>query len=310
MMEGLFYAGCGLDRVSKRRREAQWITDRLHDHGSRVVPVWKERNLIRAGAEPVPVALAGVAASEVITRSDDVVILGVDGDGAAWIAADLSSWDEASVTAIERGAKLADLRRVSAVMLSSDAALLAYARGIVHWHRRHRFCGICGSPTRSSEGGHLRMCDNPECQAQHFPRTDPAVIMLVTRQGPGGDACLLGRQDRWPRGMVSTLAGFVEPGETLEEAVAREVLEEVGIRVTGVRYRGSQPWPFPSSLMLGFRAEAEEGAEIVADADELEYARWFTPTDIDRFPEMGLKLPRVDSIARRLVEEWLREMVV
>jgi NAD+ diphosphatase len=131
--------------------------------------------------------------------------------------------------------------------------------------------------------------------------------MLVTRPGPNGGACLLARQSRWPPGMVSTLAGFVEPGESLEEAVAREVFEETAVPVSNVRYRGSQPWPFPSSLMLGFRAEAEEGAPITFDRHELEDARWFTRADIAEFPAMGLKLPRRDSIARRLVDEWLHQ---
>src|SRR5262249_49094954 len=145
-----------------------------------------------------------------------------------------------------------DLRRVGPLLERFEGSLLAYARGITYWHQRHRFCGVCGAPTRSRDAGHVRVCLNETCKTQHFPRTDPAVIMLVH----DGDRCLLGRQSVWPTGMHSTLAGFVEPGESLEEAVAREVREETAIEVTDVAYHSSQPWPFPSSVMLGFHARA------------------------------------------------------
>jgi NAD+ diphosphatase len=195
-----------------------------------------------------------------------------------------------------------------------QGAMLAYARGLIHWHRRHRFCGRCGSPTQSRHGGHMRLCTNAECGREHFPRTDPAVIMLVTRPGldggpdggPDGGAVLMGRQKSWTEGMYSTLAGFVDPGESLEEAVAREVHEEAGIAVADVTYMASQPWPFPSSLMLGFRARATS-MEIHINRDELDDARWFTRDQIARFGEAGLSLPRQVSIARWLIDQWLAE---
>lgn len=152
----------------------------------------------------------------------------------------------------------------------------------------------------------MRLCADRRCGREHFPRTDPAVIMLVTRPGPDGGACLMGRQKSWPEGMYSTLAGFVDPGESLEEAVAREVQEEAGITVTGVTYMASQPWPFPSSLMLGFRARAAS-VDIHVNPDELDDARWFTKGQIARFGELGLSLPRQVSIARWLVDQWLAE---
>jgi len=184
-----------------------------------------------------------------------------------------------------------------------QGALLAYARGMLTWHRRHRFCGSCGGATDSAEAGFLRVCRNPECQHHHFPRTDPAVIMLVV----DGERCLLGRQARWPAGMYSTLAGFVEPGETLEEAVAREVKEESGVSVRRVRYHSSQPWPFPTSLMLGFYAEAASH-DIAVNGDELEDARWFERGWLrENDGKNGFFLPRRDSIARRLVNDWLAE---
>jgi len=178
--------------------------------------------------------------------------------------------------------------------------MLAYARGILHWHRQTRFCGVCGSPTELREAGHLRVCTNPACAAHHFPRTDPAVIMLVSR----GDRCLLGRKSEWPDGMYSTLAGFVEPGESLENAVAREVMEETGVAISNIRYHSSQPWPFPASLMLGFYATAET-EEINYDPAELEHARWFTRAELADGGAGIRHRPRSDSIARRLIETWV-----
>jgi len=174
---------------------------------------------------------------------------------------------------------------------------------VTHWHSRHRFCGVCGAPTVAQTAGHTRLCTNPDCATVHFPRTDPATIMLVT----DGDRCLLGRQKVWIPGMYSTLAGFVEPGESLEQAVAREVREESGIEVDAVRYHSSQPWPFPASLMLGFHAVARS-RDLVIDPEELEDGRWFTAREVRNFAALGLSLPRPDSIARRLVESWLAEI--
>ena len=189
------------------------------------------------------------------------------------------------------------LRTVGGLMPASDAALLAHARGLIYWHQRHRFCGKCGSPTETRAAGYMRVCTH--CAAEHFPRTDPAVIMLVGDQ----DRCLMGRRAVWPPGMYSALAGFVEPGESLEESVAREVREEVGIHIRDVCYHSSHPWPFPGSLMLGFYATAVN-TEITVDRNELEDARWFHRDDLIR-PAEGFRLPRRDSISRQLVDDWL-----
>lgn len=303
----LLYTGCVLDRATDRRRDPGWVAERLRDRHSVFVPVWRDRNLIIPGDPPAAAAVAGSGADDLVAAATQSVLLGVDTDSRAWFAADLSAIGRTALAELQGGAQFSDLRRFGAVMDRADGAMLAYARGILHWHGRQRFCGVCGAPTVSREGGHVRVCTDADCAAQHFPRTDPAVIMLVTRPGPAGGACLLARQPRWPAGMVSTLAGFLEPGESLEEAVIREVAEETGVAVGAVRYRASQPWPFPSSLMLGFRAEAAADADIRFDAHELEDARWFTRADIAAFPEMGLALPRADSIARWLIEEWLAE---
>ena len=197
--------------------------------------------------------------------------------------------------------RFADLRHVAAQPARPEGALLALARAIMFWHSRHRFCGLCGSATRSEEAGHVRRCTNPGCNTMHFPRTDPAVIMLVT----DGERALMGRSKNFVRGMYSTLAGFVEPGESLEDAVAREVREETGIEVDAVHYHSSQPWPFPGNIMLGFHAEART-TEITIDYGELEDARWFTRDWLSSHPDDdSFRMPRLDSIARRLIEDWL-----
>jgi NAD+ diphosphatase len=221
-------------------------------------------------------------------------------------AADLSAHEDSALTALMNGAAFLDLREVGPVMNQQDANLLAYARGVMYWHRRQRFCGICGHPTESRRGGHMRKCTNEQCGREHYPRTDPAVIMLVTRATPTGEVCLLAHKSSFPTGRFSVLAGYVDPGESLEEAVAREVLEEVGVAVTDVTYKASQPWPFPSSLMLGFRARAIS-EEIVCDQDEIEEAFWFSRDDLVRFPDQGYQLSRPDSIARWLIDEWIAE---
>src|SRR5690606_4413961 len=173
-----------------------------------------------------------------------------------------------------------------------DAGLLAYARAMILWRQRHRHCGSCGAATRSESAGHVMKCTNPDCGAEQFPRLDPAVIVLVT----DGERALLGRQASWPAGRYSTVAGFVEPGESLEDAVAREVREETGVEVDAVDYHSSQPWPFPSSLMLGFTAHASR-TDILRVDDELEDVRWWTRAEI---AGGAVGLPFTHSISFRL----------
>jgi NAD+ diphosphatase len=281
-MRGNVFSGGTLDRAAGLRRDAQALAQRRKDPQSLFLPVFRNQSLVRAienGYEAA--ALSGEIAAV------ETVFLGLQ-DGRAYFAADVET---------ESLGEFADLRQIGSLLPRQDAAMLAYARAMLQWHRNHRFCGRCGAPTVSEQGGHLRRCSNPDCAAEHFPRTDPAVIMLVW----SGEHCLLGRQKPWTPGMMSTLAGFVEPGETPEEAVAREVWEETGVKLRGVRYHSSQPWPFPGSLMIGFTAEAEGRPEPIVDPHELEAAAWLTRAEVLALPA----LPRQHSIARRLIEDWL-----
>lgn len=196
------------------------------------------------------------------------------------------------------------LRYIGPTIAAEDASLAVHAVGLARWHQTHRFCPRCGAETTVIKAGHVRVC--PVDGSEHFPRTDPAVIMLIVDHvdGAGADRVLLGRQPIWPKGRFSTLAGFVEPGESLIDAVRREVMEEAGVIVGDVTYAGSQPWPFPSSLMLGFFGVAES-TDVTVDGDELEEARWFSRDEITELTASGeLILPPIVSISRWLVEEW------
>ncbi len=273
------FAGEALDRAGPHRRDEAWLAARLAEPATRVVAA-SEAGVIVAGDRPRMFAV------DELPEGLELVLLGVDGDGHAVFAGDPG--DE--LPGERRG-----LRDLAPVLSQAEGGMVAHAVGLLNWHRRHRFCANCGAPTAAREAGHVRVC--PVCGAQHHPRTDPVVIMLVT----DGDRALLGRQASWPTGRYSALAGFVEPGESLEEAVAREVREEAGVWVTDVRYRSSQPWPFPTSLMLGFTARWARGEPAVRD-DELEDVGWFTRAAI-----VGgdVLLPPPTAIARRLIDEWL-----
>ena len=181
----------------------------------------------------------------------------------------------------------------------ADAALVAYAKGILEWRKRHRYCGVCGAPYIPGSGGFVMQCSAASCATRSFPRLDPAIIVLTLH----ADRCLLGRQVSWPEGHYSTIAGFVEPGESLEDAVAREVHEETNIRVSHTHYLGSQPWPFPNAIMLGFHAEAGS-TEIRLNDGELADARWLTRAEL---VEGAIALPPPESIAFRLIEHWFNQ---
>ncbi|WP_439879580.1 NAD(+) diphosphatase [Pontibacter sp. MBLB2868] len=197
-----------------------------------------------------------------------------------------------------------DLKGVALELPQEQSSILAYARGIVHWNMRHRHCPDCGSLTASLEAGHVRQCSNSTCGKLHFPRTDAAVIMLISE----GDSCLLGRQAGWPKGQYATLAGFLEPGETLEQAVAREAKEETGVALKHINYHSSQPWPFPGSIMIGFTAVAQN-RNLQVNYNEMEDARWFTREEIIAGLRAGtFRLPTKVSISYRLIRDWFNAM--
>lgn len=241
-----------------------------------------------------------------------LVFLGLDNESPVF-AADVSVVAEAEILALPGDHQLVDLREAGWLLSSQEAALLAYARGLIYWNRHNGYCSNCGNVSRSQQGGHIRVCTNKACARMHFPRTDPAVIMLVEDiSEPGNPCCLLGRNSRFPERLVSTLAGFVDPLESLEECVQREVYEETGIRVDRVTYQASQPWPFPSSIMLGFEARALT-TEISVDGEEIAEAHWFNLAQLQTFGEWGdggknYCLPRRDSIARYLIECWMKRI--
>lgn len=296
-----FYAGAEIDRGGPLRRDATWLEDRFAAPEARVLPVWREKNFIASddGKEPLPqIAWLPVDAAAALAKDASPLIFLGEKDGIPYFTVDLSHLEDPAGI----GAKgvFVGLRDVGGALDRADGALLSYAKGLIHWHERHPFCARCGSATEMQSAGHVRVCVNPDCGATHFPRTDPAVIMLVHR----GDRCVLAHNRRNPLPMYSTLAGFVEPGESLEEAVAREVMEEVGIKVGRVRYHSSQPWPFPGNIMLGFHAEAES-TDIVIEEAELVEARWFDRKEIANATQHNLKLSRPESISRRLIDDWV-----
>lgn len=292
------YASGPLDRADRLRADADAVARALMDEAARLHPVWRGHNLVRYSEHIQAWSPQGDRAV-FITQARETVFLGLDSLGAPHFALDLSHHEDPP---IGDDAVYEDLRKVGPMMADDEGAVLAYARGLVHWHDRHQFCGVCGSRTEAILGGHQRRCLNEACGATHFPRTDPAVIMLVH---DGADRIVLGRQAEWPPGRCSVLAGFVEPGESLEDAVAREVMEEVGLPVTDVTYHSSQPWPFPSSIMLGFTARAMSDEMTVA-TDEIEEARWVDRGAVRNCPnDDSFALPRRDSIAYRLIQDWL-----
>ncbi|HTO70435.1 MAG TPA: NAD(+) diphosphatase [Myxococcota bacterium] len=299
MSSPLVFAGSPLDRAGLRRRDPTWIAAQLEREDSRFLPFWKLNVLVKA--EKPELAWATGALRELAEKRTGAVLLGVR-DEIAHFALDLSPVaDPVTELGLAGAASFVELRAAAATLSGLDAAIAAQGRQMLDWHARHRFCAVCGRGTSVKEAGYMRECD--DCDAQHFPRTDPVVIMLVE----SGDRCLLGRQAAWPPGMFSALAGFVEAGESLEEAVRREVLEEAGVRVGAVRYFASQPWPFPSSLMIGCIAHAES-SDVTVDKAEIQEARWFTKAEIARSLATpgagGMFVPPPLAIAHHLIRHW------
>jgi NAD+ diphosphatase len=287
------FAGPYLDRAAHLRKDASFVAAALADPGTLIAPLWQARNLMRRGERGSSAAFIAVTHEIRRTLPDGEFVLLGQFHGHAVFAAEVVA---ETAPALLPGASFEDLRTAAGFLPQDDAGLLAYARAMILWRQRHRFCGTCGAPARPENSGHVMRCTAPSCGAEQFPRLDPAIIVLVT----DGERALLGRQAAWPAGRYSTIAGFVEPGESLEDAVAREVLEETNVTVGEVEYHSSQPWPFPSSLMIGFSAHAAADAVPRAD-EELEDVRWFTRAEI----AAGTPgLPPPQSVSFRLIEDW------
>ncbi len=284
------------DRAAHHRRDAAWLGRALAAPGTKLIPFHKQRPFVIDEGGAVALGWLAAHARTGIARAEATTLfLGLDEGGAAHFAIDVP--DAAALSDLGR---FDDLRSFGAILPAADLPLLGTAKSIFEWHARHGFCANCGGASIVVEAGWKREC--PACKAEHFPRVDPVVIMVPVI----GEKCLLGRQRAWPRGMHSALAGFVEPGETIEEAVARETLEEAGLRVREVMLHSTQPWPFPHSLMIGVICEVVDDHETI-DAHELESARWFTRDEAraliaGKHPDAFAPPPF--AIAHQLLKTW------
>jgi len=285
------FAGAFVDRIGERRKDPEWLGRAARSDECRFVPVWGDRCLV--GGDPPHAVLLSRQEVEPLVDDEHLIFLGLYHDRPAFA---FSIDGDQPPPFTDRG-EFQDLRFLGTILPPDEANLAAHARALVLWHASQLYCGVCGTPARPEAGGNARTCVNADCGRVIFPRVDPAIIVLVS----DGDRCLLGRQARWPEGRYSTIAGFAEPGESLEDAVRREVYEETNVHVGEVRYHSSQPWPFPSSLMVGFLAQAIS-SEIRLNDAELEDAQWFTRAQLlSGFPRLPFRI----SIARRLVDHWV-----
>jgi NAD+ diphosphatase len=307
----LAYNGLTLDRAVAQRGDPAWVETVLGRPSTRLIPFWREKCLVRgtpsAGHQPVmlpgPTAAGpGPGAAAVLAVAADPVLLGLDGEAGVF-AVDLSGLDRGEALRLTGAADAVDVRAMFATLGAQQAATLGYALGILRWHRDQRFCAACGHQAASWQGGTQRRCLGPDCGRLLFPRIEPAVIALV--EAPGAPSrCLLARHRGAAPGAFATLAGFVEIGESLEDAVRREVAEETGVELGQVSYQASQAWPFPAGLMIGFRARAVSAA-ICVDRAELDEASWFTRAEVSAMLERHPA--RCDSIESHLIGAWLHE---
>lgn len=295
----LAYSGTSHDRAASLRGDPDWVSAQLRRDDVQVLPMWRDRCLLTAPG--LPVTLVGGAGRVVAAAARQTALLGLDGTTPVF-AADLSGTEEGDALRLSAADASADLRTLAAVVRAPVAATLAYARGLLYWNRHTRFCGSCGGPTESADAGHVRRCGSSDCGRQLFPRIEPAIIVLVESPGPQ-PRCLLARHHGAAPDGFSLLAGFVEIGESLEGAVGREVAEEAGVTLDAVTYRGSQGWPFPAGLMVGFVARAVDET-VAVDGAELLEARWFTRAEVAARILDGPGSGPVDSIGGELLRSW------
>jgi NAD+ diphosphatase len=298
------FSGSPLNRASEKRTDANWIESKRREPSSLVLPMRRLEPFL-LGAEkqepPIELGLLRTEVADSIAGADARwIFLGLDGDTAVF-ALDVTSADDAQIGALAGLGYFRDARVAGQMVSMEHAAIIAQAKAMIDWHQRHGFCPGCGAPTKVMDAGYRRLCG--KCNAEHFPRVDPVVIMLATH----GDACLVGRGKQFPPGMFSALAGFVEPGETIEEAVRRELMEEASVKVGEVTYYATQPWPFPSSLMIGCFAKAES-REVKADETELAEVRWLERRIVRELIEGkqvdGVRVPPPIAIAYHLIRTW------
>jgi len=301
-----FYTSTAINRHGNYRNDKNLLNNIIIEKNTKFIPFYNGKNLfLEINKNIKPVIFNKIQLDEFFPNGiGDKIFLGV-ANTLNYIGVDLSLPNKKFECWLkENQIIINDLRKYGPILDDIEASFLALSNGMFFWHNTHKFCGSCGFQNFSTEGGFVMKCSNDKCGKSHFPRTDPAIITLISFQ----DKVLLGRSPRFPDSMYSTLAGFVEPGESLEQALEREVFEEVGIKVKNIKYFNSQPWPFPASLMLGFFAEAVND-QMTIDYDEIEDAHWFSINELKslKHPSIsgGFKLPRVDSIARRLVDTWI-----
>jgi NAD+ diphosphatase len=299
------FAGNPLNRASEKRTDSSWIESRRHDPSSLVLPMWRlEPFLLEPKTSGAPIELGllrpGIADS-LAGAGAPFIFLGLDGDRAVFALDVSEAGDPSNVGPLAGLGYFREARAAAQTVSMRDAAIIAQAKALIDWHQRHGFCPRCGAATKMVDAGYRRLC--AQCKAEHFPRVDPVVIMLATH----GESCLVGRGKQFPPGMFSALAGFVEPGETIEEAVRRELMEEAYLKVGEVTYYATQPWPFPSSLMIGCFAEAAS-RDAKADENELAEVRWVERSLARELIEgkqvAGLRVPPPIAIAHHLIKTW------
>ena len=290
-----------LNRETELRDDEQWVASTLENPNTRLVPLWRSRSLLeRNEAGTTAIYLSNTELAEP-DRIQPPTLLGNDGER-EYFAVSVTDAQKDVILAELPNAQFADLRRASIDMAAKHAGILAYAKALHYWQYRHAFCGICGNPNLLRSAGHRMVCSNEECARESYPRIDPAIIVLVTHK----NHCLLGRNAKWRKKHFSSLAGFVEPGESLEDAVVREVHEEVQLQLEDIRYVSSQPWPFPASAMCGFYAEAINRSS--GTSEEVEETRWFTVASLTQaIIDDEIRLSPPVSIAFRLLSDWFRK---